>query len=317
MPRKTLFNLRKGHILRDITTYLENMNTSRKQIIMVTGKGGVGKSTVAAAIAYREATAGKKTLLVELGDESFYQPFFDLQDISYEPQEVVKNLYVAIWNVEHCLREYVLHFLKVERLYRIFFENRVMKTFINAAPAISELAILGKVTSNYRHHGPPLPFDLVVVDAYATGHFLALLRAPKGLSEAVRSGPFGQQSTSIMSALLNPEVTGYTIVTLPEMLPAAEAEELHANLKKEFGIEADIICNRILQVSRPAEHFKEIARETKSLKPFLNYLAYILGRQEEALERIAKIPAPLLKIKQSLTALKGIPLAKELGEEIK
>ncbi len=191
----------------------------------------MGKSTVAAGIAFRESQKGRKTLLVELGEESFYKPFFDLEKISYEPQEISPKLFIAIWDVEHCLREYALHFLRVERLYSIFFENRIMRTFMKAAPAVSELAIFGKVTSNYRHHGPPLPYDVVVIDAYATGHFLALLRAPKGLSEAVRSGPFGEQSASIMNALLNPDVTGYVIVTLAEMLPTVETAELWNNLK--------------------------------------------------------------------------------------
>jgi anion-transporting ArsA/GET3 family ATPase len=292
------------------------MGASQKQIILVTGKGGVGKSTVAAAIAVRESNAGRKTLLVELGDESFFQPFFDLSEISYEPQQIAPKLFVAIWNVEHCLREYVLHFLKVERLYRIFFENRVMKTFINAAPAISELAILGKVTSNYRNHGPPLPFDVVVVDAYATGHFLALLRAPKGLSEAVRSGPFGQQSTAIMNALLNPEVTGYTIVTLPEMLPVMETEELYANLKNEFGVDAEIVCNRILEIPQSENDIRKLTGETKTLRPFLNFLAYVLHRQKESLERVSKIPAKLFKVRQSLTSLKGTSLAREVSEDL-
>ncbi len=292
------------------------MGASQKQIILVTGKGGVGKSTVAAAIALRESSAGRKTLLVELGDESFFQPFFGLSGISYEPQQIAPKLYVAIWNVEHCLREYVLHFLKVESLYRIFFENRVMKTFINAAPAISELAILGKVTSNYRNHGPPLPYDVVVVDAYATGHFLALLRAPKGLSEAVRSGPFGEQSTAIMNALLNPEVTGYTIVTLPEMLPVMETEELHSQLKNEFGVDAEIVCNRVLETSQKEEDLIRLSGQTKILRPFMSYLAYILHRQKESLERVSKIPAKLYQARQSLTSLTGFSLAKEISEDI-
>jgi anion-transporting ArsA/GET3 family ATPase len=290
------------------------VNFSQKQIILVTGKGGVGKSTVAAGIAYKEATKGRKTLLVELGEESFYKPFFDLPHISYEPRQLVPNLFVAIWDVEHCLREYVLHFLKVERVYKIFFENRVMRTFINAAPAVSELAILGKVTSNYRHHGPPLPYDLVVVDAHATGHFLALLRAPKGLSEAVRSGPFGEQSASIMNALLNPEITGYVIVTLPEILPVVETEELWSALKNEFGLEAQVICNRTLSIPVTAEETASL-QTSEPVHHFLNYLNYIRNRQSEALARLSKFFS-FQKVSQSLDHLKGLALAADISEDL-
>jgi len=284
----------------------------------VTGKGGVGKSTIAAAIASREAEIGRKTLLVELGEESFYKPFFDLPVISYEPQKISPNLYVAIWDVEHCLREYVLHFLKVERLYKIFFENRVMRTFINAAPAVSEIAILGKVTSNYRHHGPPLPYDVVIVDAYATGHFLALLKAPKGLSEALKSGPFGDQSRAIMKTLLNPEVTGYVIVTLAEGLPTTETEELWKNLKSDFGIEAQIVCNRLLKTPLQDETLKKMLSDSsiKSTRPFLKYLNYVLERQREYFERVKKIKTKVTPIYQSLKHIKGLSLAREISQDL-
>ncbi len=298
--------------------YSNSMSLSQKQIILVTGKGGVGKSTVAAALALRETQKGRKTLLVELGDDSFYEPFFNLQKLNYEPQQIAPNLFVAIWDAEHCLREYVLHFLKIERLYKIFFDNRVMRTFIRAAPAVSELAILGKVTSNFRHHGPPMPFDLVVVDAYATGHFLALLRAPKGLSEAVRSGPFGEQSAGIMNTLLNPEVTGFVIVALAENLPVVETEELWRALKTEFGIEAEVICNRILETQIAEEKLTEVSNSKKyqSLFSFTVYLQYILKRQRESLARLAQLPKKFMGVRQSLEHLKGLPLAQDIAKDL-
>ncbi|MBV2169811.1 MAG: AAA family ATPase, partial [Bdellovibrio sp.] len=175
----------------------------KQEIHFVTGKGGVGKSVVAAALALKKSREGKKVLLVELGDQSFYKDFFDLPAVGYQPTAIAPNLSLALWTGEACLQEYARHFIKVESLAKLFFENAVMKAFINVAPALPELAIMGKVTSGPRKHGPALPFDCLVVDAFATGHFVALLEAPKGMAQAVQFGPMGEQSRSIDACIRN------------------------------------------------------------------------------------------------------------------
>jgi anion-transporting ArsA/GET3 family ATPase len=117
--------------LKRLTNYIENegfsidsrgagvqdgfMSILSQHIVIVTGKGGVGKSTVAAAMATKAAADGKKVLLVEFGEESFLGPFLDVSHLSITPQPV-KDLgfEVAIWDTETCLREYVLHFIKIQ-----------------------------------------------------------------------------------------------------------------------------------------------------------------------------------------------------------
>src|SRR5690606_4499899 len=115
------------------------------------------------------------------GDQSFYQNFFKLSRVAYAPAPLRPQVDVALWTGTESLREYAHHLLKVEKVADLFFENPVMRTFLNVAPALTELAILGKITSHPRRHGPPLPYDCLVIDAYATGHFLALLDAPAGM----------------------------------------------------------------------------------------------------------------------------------------
>src|SRR5262245_55823807 len=141
------------------------MRITNERLILVTGKGGVGKSACAAAIAWMEARKGRKVLLVELGSQSFYESFFKTRGVGYDPVEICPDVHLALLTPEECLKEYVTHFLKVPRLYSLLFENRVMKALLNAAPALSELALLGKLTSDIREI-IKTDYDVIVCDCY-------------------------------------------------------------------------------------------------------------------------------------------------------
>lgn len=217
-----------------------------QRILFVTGKGGVGKSMVALAMAQKAATQ-KRVLLVELGMRSFYSDLFGIP-ISYIPQKY-KNLDIALWSGTECLKEYALHLLKVEALYKLFFDNKVSRTLIDVAPALSELSILGKITSGVRGVGPKLDYDLIVVDCYATGHMMALLRAPRGLNESIRFGPMAEQTKSMLETIRNPQICSYVIVTLPEELPAVEADELFRDMEQEVGVKPQLYCNKVWPIN--------------------------------------------------------------------
>lgn len=249
---------------------------------MVTGKGGVGKSVIAAVLAKQLAKQGFRTLLVELGDQSYYRHIFN-QEVHYEPSPIESNLDVALWSGEACLREYVRHLLKIEKLVELFFDNRVMRAFVRAAPALKELAVLGKVTSGIRHWGPPLEYDRIVVDAFATGHFLALLKAPIGMGELIASGPMGEQSRSIQNVLSNPEQTKYLVVTLLEELPISETIELCDDLKKWFNVRPKIVANKYFTTAQ------EIPSQVSSdLAPLLEYVSTMVSRSASGMEQLKK-----------------------------
>ncbi len=271
----------------------------KQEIHFVTGKGGVGKSVLAASLALRLSQTGKRVLLVELGDQSFFRDFFDLPQVEFHPTQIKPNLSVALWSGDTCLREYAQYLIKVESLAKLFFDNAVMRAFINIAPALPELAVLGKITSGPRKHGPPLPFDCIVVDAFATGHFKALLEAPKGMAQAVQFGPMGEQSRNIDKVIRDKELCHYHIVTLPEELPLKEAAELSQDLKSEFDIEAEIILNKMLTVPVSEKSIEDASEDpTTGLRDFALYLQQHLSRQKE-----------MSKTAESLTKnLKSIPL---------
>lgn len=269
------------------------------QIHLVTGKGGVGKSTIAAALAMKLAEQGQRTLLVELGETSYLSQVFERKP-SFGPQEILPHLELSLWTGEGCLKELVRHYIPLPPLVDMFFKSPVMLSLIQAAPALKELAILGKATSHIRHYGPELPYESVVIDAYATGHFRALLRAPKGMAEAVKFGPMGEQSRKIRDVVSDSKFTSVYIATLPEELPTEEAVELYRDLKSEFGIEAKVFLNRFLEgeldpeVSDPLV-LAELNRNPR-MQVFGEFLRVLSARQKAAQKKLNGEGVPFAKV---------------------
>ncbi len=260
-----------------------------QELHFITGKGGVGKSTVALAMAYQKARAGKKVLLVELGDQSFYKEFLDLKAVGFIPTELIKNLDISLWSGGDCLKEYARHLLKIESLYRLFFENPISKSLINVAPGLAEISITGKITSGPRHHGPQMKYDCIVIDAYATGHFLSMIKAPAAMAQAIQFGPMGEQNRSIDKILKDENLCSYHIVTLPEELPVKEAEELFEELHSFLGVTPDFYINKMLKTNLTGSQLKKLAKENSSLGEFAEYVGVLLERQEEAKLRLEKL----------------------------
>jgi anion-transporting ArsA/GET3 family ATPase len=230
------------------STTTKSTRWDTKRIVFVSGKGGVGKSMIAAAIADQQARLGRRVLLAEIGDKSYYQDFWKLPNVTHDPIPLKYGFDLALWSGESCLREYVLFYLKMERLYRLFFENKVMRALVNVAPGLNEIAILGKITSGIRRVGPPMNYDLIVVDSYATGHALALFHSPKGLMEAIQFGPMGHHSRDMLKVIEDDKICAYEVVTLLEELPVVETIEFRAQLKREIGVTSGIIINKFLQI---------------------------------------------------------------------
>lgn len=274
------------------------MQEFNQRLTFVTGKGGVGKSSIAAALAYKKSSTSEnhKVLLAEIGDQSYFQDLFRFdKPLEYLPFEALPQdfprLFFSLWTGQECLKEYAKHLLKLDSLYRLFFENAIMKTFIQIAPGLPELAIMGKMTSGIRRHGPQLPYESLVMDSFATGHFLALLKAPGALAQTIKYGPMGEQSRSIDQVLRNPEHCEYVIVCLPEELPTRETLELAEKLQNQFGIQPRVVLNRCLAGEESEETLARFAQTYPQARDFVDYLQIQKENQEESLSRLReKIP---------------------------
>jgi anion-transporting ArsA/GET3 family ATPase len=284
-----------------------------KKAHLVTGKGGVGKSLFAAALAQHLSTklASQKPaiLLTELNEHSFYRDFLNQPQIQYRPTSWKQGVDLAQWAPEDCLKEYALHLLKIETLYKLFIENPVTKSLIEVAPGLQDLALLGKLTSSPRGHGPPMNYEEIVVDSYSTGHFIAMLKAPLALQEAIPFGPMGEQTKSISSWIRNTDFTHVHLVCLPEELPVSESLELYERLQNEFGIKAEFYLNKISGLH--GEDLHSLSAESKIA------LQLLLDNEKSAREKIAAAgitfkELPLIPLTNSEELV--FTLAKKLGE---
>ena len=205
-----------------------------RRLVVVTGKGGTGKSTISAAVALAAARRGKKVLVCEVVAKERVADFFGRPSSGTQIRELVPNLYSIHVRPREAMREYALMILKYETLYRIAFENAAARYFLAAAPSLAEIVMLGKVwwhASQEMERGR-LRWDMVVLDAPATGHGLTFLTVPEVFLRLVSEGPLARDMRSMQSLLADPAKCSICVVTLPEEMPASEAVELDRALRQ-------------------------------------------------------------------------------------
>jgi anion-transporting ArsA/GET3 family ATPase len=217
-----------------------------RRLILVVGKGGVGRSTVAAAIAGQCAKRGRKTLLFETNANDRFGSYFDKPAVGTEVTQLAQNLYAVNTNPAAALEEYGLMILKFKSVYEMVFENRVTRAFLRAIPGLDDYAMLGKAWyhTEEEKRGTPV-WDTVVFDMPASGHSVSMLKIPWVITDTVPEGPLTRDARTVKELLTDPRRTAAVLVTLAEEMPVNEAIELEAKLTSMGIVPQQVVCNQI------------------------------------------------------------------------
>ena len=217
-----------------------------RKLLLVTGKGGVGKTAVVAALALLASSWGKRTLACEIDAKGDLSAFLETGPTRFKEREVHPNLFAMHMDTEESLKEYLALNLKLPLMTRLGPLTPLARMFefvATAAPGVKEILTVGKLAYEVRKGR----YDLVVVDASATGHVVGQLAAPQAINELVQVGLIREQTKWMLDILSDPDRTGLVIVTTPEEMPVSETIDLAARIKDETIVDlAAVVVNRVL-----------------------------------------------------------------------
>ncbi|MGI8754415.1 MAG: ArsA family ATPase [Acidimicrobiales bacterium] len=214
-----------------------------RKLLFVTGKGGVGKTTIAASLGLLAAEQGKRTLVCEVDAKGNLADFYEAGEVAFTARQLQRNLWAMSMDTEESLKEYLSLQLRLPLLAKIGPLARTFDFVANAAPGVKEILTVGKLTWEVRKRH----YDLVVVDSVASGHIIGQLTAPQGINELVQVGMVRNQTQWMLDILNDPAQTGVVIASAPEEMPVAETIELAERLHRETRVDlAAVVVNRVL-----------------------------------------------------------------------
>ena len=220
----------------------------RRRFLIIGGKGGVGRTTVAAALALLFARRGRRVLLAQANAKERLSRLLGGPVVGTDLVRMRDKLWAVNMTPRAALREYGLMVLRYKTVSNAVLENRMVKYFLHAIPGLDEYAMLGKAwfhTTEEAEAGAPR-WDTVLLDGPATGHLLAMLRIPQAILDAVPEGPLTRDARQARDLLGDPSRTSMIIATLAEDLPANEAAELYRAAAEGLGISVGpLVVNQV------------------------------------------------------------------------
>jgi len=301
-----------------------------KHLLYVTGKGGVGKTTVSAALGLAAAAHGRRTIICEVAAQERVSRAFAREGVQREVEvELAENLWAISIDPNLALQEWLSKQLGGGPAVRLLARSSAFQYFVAAAPGARELITIGKVwelaqLERWDRHNRT--YDLVIVDAPSSGHGLAMLTTPRTFGEIARVGPIKRQATKITEMLSDPARTGYVAVALAEEMPVNETRELGAKLEHAVGLGLDSVIVNGLYPERYTNADAERLRATAAdgLDPeALGALRAALAEHERAraqrthVRRLKKeARAPVVTLPFLFEPEVGLPEYERLAAEI-
>ena len=214
-----------------------------RRLLFVTGKGGTGKTTVAAALAQLAAERGKRVLACEVDAKGDLPALFEAGPTGFAGREVARGVVAMSMDTEASLREYLKVTLRIPAVGGLGRLAKALDFVAAAAPGVREILTVGKLCYEVRERN----YDLVVVDAASTGHIVSQLAAPQAINDLVMVGPVRSQTDWMLEILSDPRRTGVIVVTTPEEMPVNETLELAARIRAETTVQLSaVVVNRVL-----------------------------------------------------------------------
>ena len=233
-----------------------------RRVVILTGKGGVGKSTSAAAIALIAAQQGKRVLVIEVDAKGNVPDFFDTHRVGFKYRRLHQGVYGLSMQPRESMHEYLSIMLHVPK-FSLNPLSGFMEYASQAIPGLKEILVTGKIYYEEKAEERERPrWDLVVVDGAPTGHVVSQLGAAGHLKDLVRSGPIHDQATRIDQLLADQARTAVVLVTIPEEMPAMETIDLAGRFASETSIEPlGLIINQL----QPRQLSGEVGEEFRQL----------------------------------------------------
>lgn len=212
-----------------------------RRLVFVTGKGGVGKTTVACALAVLAAGQGRITLLCEMDSSGTVAGYLGCRPLEYRPHEVLPRLSAMSMDPRAEIREYLSVYSRVPVMGRIGPVAKALDFVAAAAPGVREMLVVGKLADEAVNH-----YDLVVVDSTASGNIAGLLGSPQAVNQMVSVGPIRSQTARIAGFLADPERTGLVVVTTAQEMPVSETLELADRVSEQTAVKLTaVVANRL------------------------------------------------------------------------